>query len=73
MRGRLSLGAGGTVLHIDGSPVTTTPVQEYVALYAHFAALISSGSSDVDTVPLRLVLDALSEGNRIITAPFLDT
>ena len=71
--GRLSLGAGGTVLHIDGSPVSITPVQEYAALYAHFAALISSRSSDVDTAPLQLVIDALAKGHRTITAPFLDT
>jgi len=70
--GRLSLGAGGTVLHIDGCPVGITPLQEYEALYAHFAALIGARSSDVDMVPLRLVIDALSKGRRIIQAPFMD-
>ncbi len=70
--GRLSLGAGGTVLHIDGTAVAVAPMQEYAALYAHFAALIGAGSSDVDTAPLRLVLDALSKGQRIVTAPFTD-
>ena len=70
--GRLSLSAGGTVLHIDDTPVAVTPMQEYAALYSHFAALIGAGSSDVDTEPLRLVIDALSNGQRIVTAPFMD-
>ena len=70
--GRLLLSAGGTVLHIDGCPVDITPSQEYPALYAHFAALIRTGSSDVDIVPLRLVMDALSDGHRIIGEPFMD-
>ena len=70
--GRLLISAGGTVLHIDGRPVDITPAQEYAALYAHFAALIRTGSSDVDIVPLRLVLGALSQGRRIIREPFLD-
>lgn len=70
--GRLLLGAGGTVLHIDGRPVDIAPSQEYAALYAHFAALIRAGSSDVDLVPLQLVTDALSEGHRIIGESFMD-
>jgi NAD-dependent oxidoreductase involved in siderophore biosynthesis len=70
--GRLSLGAGGAVLHIDGCPVAVTPMQEYEALYAHFAALVGARSCDVDMVPLRLVIDALSKGCRVIKAPFMD-
>jgi hypothetical protein len=70
--GRLLLSAGGTVLHIDGCPMDITPSQEYPALYAHFATLIGTGSSDVDIVPLRLVMRALSDGHRIIGEPFMD-
>lgn len=56
--GRLELRDGGATLIIDGGERRHEPKAEYPAIYAHFAALIAEGRSDVDARPLRLVADA---------------
>jgi D-galactose 1-dehydrogenase len=55
---RLSLTDGGGKLLIDGQPVETPASQEYPDLYARFAELLDSSSSDVDLRPFELVADA---------------
>ena len=59
---RLLLADGGTRLVIDDAQPVTRPSAEYPALYAHFAQLIWSGTSDADDAPLALVAEALSIG-----------
>jgi len=69
--GTLRLAEGGAVLSLpDGTRHGTD--REYPSLYAHFAALIHQGRSDVDVAPLRLVADAFLRGRREATEPFLD-
>ncbi len=46
--------------------------REYSGLYAHFASLIASGESDVDSSPLRHVADAFLRGRREKADPFVD-
>jgi D-galactose 1-dehydrogenase len=55
--GRATLGAGGAALSLP-SGTQRMESREYSGLYAEFARLIESGSSDVDVGPLRLVADA---------------
>ncbi len=67
--GTLKLGMGGAVLNIDGE-VTEAPDAEYPNLYAKFATLVGTRSSDVDVTPLRLVADAFLVGRRTIVPAF---
>ena len=67
--GTLKLSMGGAILDIDGD-VTTATDAEYPGLYAKFAALVGSRSSDVDVTPLRLVADAFLVGRRTIVPAF---
>jgi len=67
--GTLKLGMGGAVLNIDGE-VTEAPDAEYPNLYAKFATLVGTRSSDVDVTPLRLVADAFLVGRRTIAPAF---
>lgn len=71
-QGRLDLRMGGNVLELDGqaSAGEATIMGEYPALYAHMAALLRAGQSDVDLAPMVHVADALSLGRRIPSAPF---
>lgn len=66
---RLSRGGAELVLP-DGN--VEAEDREYPGLYARFAALIDSGTSDVDTDPLRLVADAFLRGRRNAVEPFHD-
>ncbi|BCA62485.1 hypothetical protein HMP09_1719 [Sphingomonas sp. HMP9] len=68
--GTLKLGMGGAVLDIDGK-VTEATDAEYSGLYAKFASLVGSRSSDVDVTPLRLVADAFLVGRRVIGPAFV--
>jgi hypothetical protein len=52
--------------------VSTAPGTEYPALYAHFAALVHEGRSDVDIAPLQLVADAFLCGRRTEVAAFIE-
>lgn len=60
----LRLADGGHRLFIDETPHVATVDQEYPRLYRRFAELIAAGASEVDTMPLQLVEDALMLGQR---------
>ncbi len=70
--GHLTLRMGGNVLEIDGKPVAgeNTIMGEYPALYGRMADLVRTGTSDVDLAPMVHVADALTLGQRMITAAF---
>ena len=69
--GPLLLSQGGAVLTLP-SGTSRAEDREYPALYARFAELIQSRSSEVDTDPLRLVTDAFLRGTAIPIEPFYD-
>ena len=69
--GALLLSQGGAVLTLPGGSREAREA-EYPALYARFAELIRSGSSEVDTAPLRLVTDAFAHGRAVPTEAFHD-
>jgi D-galactose 1-dehydrogenase len=71
-QGHLALRMGGNRLEIDGKPVTGKDdiMGEYPALYARMAALVRDGASDVDLRPMVHVADALTLGERLMTAAF---
>ena len=70
--GDLLLSKGGAQLTIDGAPQTLADEAEYPGLYAHFAALIAAGKSDVDLRPLRHVADAFLRAGRHEVEPFVE-
>ena len=61
--GTATLRSGGAELSLP-SGTQRMQAREYSGLYAAFARLIASGSSDVDVSPLRLVADAFLVGRR---------
>ncbi|MDE0345904.1 MAG: Gfo/Idh/MocA family oxidoreductase [Boseongicola sp.] len=61
---------GGARLLVDGVEAVSGPDREYHALYERLAALIKSGSSDVDLSPMRIVSDAMAVAHREIAPPF---
>lgn len=69
--GPCRLSRGGAVLSLP-SGTDHKEDHEYAGLYAHFATLIATGRSDVDTDPLRLVADAFLRGRRETVEPFHD-
>jgi D-galactose 1-dehydrogenase len=69
--GTLLLSRGGAELSLPAGSLEDGDT-EYPALYARFADLVRSGSSEVDTAPLRLVADAFLRGRTIHTDPFHD-
>ena len=68
--GELLLSLGGSRMEVDGKLVGEAPEAEYPGLYARFAELIRSNTSDVDVSPLRHVADAFLSGRREIVAAF---
>jgi D-galactose 1-dehydrogenase len=68
-QGQLKLANGGAVLTLPDQTVQGYDV-EYRGLYARFAELVHSQSSDVDKTPLQLVADAFLLGRRDITDAF---
>ena len=68
---QLNLRNGGTELYVNGHRTTMQPMQEYEAIYRHFADLLTSGHSHVDSAPLQLVGDCFMLGRRVETAAFL--
>lgn len=70
--GALTLRMGGNILEIDGKPVEGQDdiMQEYPALYARMARLVSQGQSDADLSPMVLVADAFTRGRVKIVDPF---
>ncbi|MBL9060554.1 MAG: Gfo/Idh/MocA family oxidoreductase, partial [Mangrovicoccus sp.] len=63
--GLLHLDDGGATLSIDGVAQAVEGPGEYPALYARFAELIATGSSEVDDAPLMHVADACLLGRHI--------
>jgi D-galactose 1-dehydrogenase len=57
---------------IDGNVVAEAPDEEYRELYRHFVKLATSGASDVDLAPLRLVADSFLLGRRHTVEPFVE-
>ncbi|NYT42229.1 Gfo/Idh/MocA family oxidoreductase [Sphingomonas sp. R-74633] len=68
--GTLRLSLGGSVLQLPGESEVTAADQEYPRLYARFAELLASGTSDVDVSPMRLVADAFLLAERRETEAF---
>jgi predicted dehydrogenase len=68
--GSLLLSAGGAGLAIDGVTQALPANAEYSGLYAHFAALIVAGESNVDLRPQELVADAFLLAERVETDAF---
>ena len=69
-RGTLLLSDGGATIAIDGAGPRKTDDIEYRAIYARFADLVATGTSEVDLAPLRLVEEALRVAERETVAPF---
>ena len=69
--GALKLAEGGAVLTLPEGTHGAAD-REYPGLYAHFAALVRGGLSDVDADPLRLVADAFLRGRRKTVEAFHD-
>jgi len=67
----LALRRGGTELYVRGTLVTSAPSEEYEDIYVHFAELLRTGRSHVDSAPLQLVSDCFMLGRRTDTEPFL--
>jgi D-galactose 1-dehydrogenase len=68
---KLQLCKGGTELYIAGKRAVAEPSEEYEAIYAHFAELLSSNRSHVDGAPLQLVSDCFMLGRRADTEEFV--
>ena len=68
---RLVLRNGGTELYVNGQRTIMEPMQEYEAIYRHFAELLRTGRSHVDGAPLQLVSDCFMLGRRADTEAFL--
>jgi D-galactose 1-dehydrogenase len=66
----LYLKKGGTILEVNGKTILEAPMQEYEMIYARFAELLRSGTSDTDVTPLQLVCDCFMLGRPITTAEF---
>jgi D-galactose 1-dehydrogenase len=69
--GALVLGQGGNAITMNGADLEVSEEQEYPRLYARFVDLVSSGQSDVDVTPLRLVADAFMIGRWTQAEPFI--
>jgi D-galactose 1-dehydrogenase len=70
--GQMLLRDGGARLILDGVEQPHVAEAEYPGLYARFAELVATGSSDADDAPLRLVADAFMLGERRSVAPFVE-
>lgn len=68
--GTLTLRMGGSQLSTSDGLSAQGPDREYPNLYAHMAALVRSGTSDVDLAPMTHVADALTLGRRDVTEAF---
>jgi D-galactose 1-dehydrogenase len=71
-QGRMTLSRGGRIMTIDDNVVAEAPDEEYRELYRHFVKLATSGASDVDLAPLRLVADSFLLGRRHTVEPFVE-
>ncbi len=66
----LKLAGGGRRLEVDGAVLVDEAPHEYQDIYARFAALLDTGTSEVDPAPFRLVADAFLLGRRRIVEAF---
>lgn len=66
----LSLRDGGSSLYVNQTWSAGSDDTEYRQIYENFAALIRSGSCDVDGEPLRIVADAFLIAQRSAGEPF---
>ncbi|RJE79076.1 Gfo/Idh/MocA family protein [Paracoccus sp. JM45] len=66
------LDQGGARFTVDGETVAQGENAEYARLYARFRDLVSTGDSDLDLSPLRLVADAFLTGHHHTVPAFLD-
>ncbi|TYO67712.1 Gfo/Idh/MocA family oxidoreductase [Bradyrhizobium hipponense] len=71
-RGLMTLSGGGRRMAVDDKVLAEAPDQEYRELYRRFVTLATTGMSDVDLAPLRLVADAFLLGRRTLVEPFVD-
>ncbi|MFB6450020.1 Gfo/Idh/MocA family protein [Bradyrhizobium tunisiense] len=71
-QGRMTLSSGGARMAVDGKVLAEAPDEEYRGLYRRFVELTTTGTSDVDLTPLRLVADAFLLGRRTVVEPFVD-
>ncbi|WP_267388448.1 Gfo/Idh/MocA family oxidoreductase [Sphingomonas sp. GC_Shp_3] len=69
--GTCTLSNGGAVLTLPGSAVHGED-REYSGLYAHFATLVRTGRSEIDTRPLKLVADVFLRARRESVEAFND-
>jgi D-galactose 1-dehydrogenase len=73
--GTLTLAKGGAELSLstgEAPPAVDALHGEYPGLYARFADIIATGTSDVDVVPLRHVADAFLRGRQVTVEPFVE-
>lgn len=69
--GTLTLSDGGAVFSADGE-TRRAPDREYPLLYARFAELVQTRTSECDIAPLRLVADAFLRGQRETVEDFVE-
>ncbi|MCL6707747.1 Gfo/Idh/MocA family oxidoreductase [Pseudomonas sp. R2.Fl] len=70
--GILRLSKGGSEMYVDDKLVESGPDREYASIYARFASLIETRTSDADFQPLRIVADAFLCGETVLTDEFHD-
>lgn len=70
--GILRLSKGGSEMYVDDTLVESGPDREYANIYARFASLIETRTSDADFQPLRIVADAFLCGESVLTDEFHD-
>jgi len=61
---KIDLLDGGARLIVDGAPRGAEGAGEYPDIYRRFAELVEGGTSEVNSVPLRMVADCLLVGSR---------
>lgn len=71
-KGTLILSDGGSRLAFGGSEIPVEPADEYLNLYRRFAELAIRHQVDVDIEPLKLVIQALTDGAIRQTDRFID-
>ena len=64
---------GGARLQVDGAAREVKGAGEYPDIYRRFAELVESRTSEVDSVPLRMVADCLLVGSRQMVEPAVTT
>ncbi len=68
---QLLLKKGGTRLEVNGKLVVEEPSEEYEAIYAHFATLLKSQTTDMDIAPLQLISDGFMLGRQVAVEAFI--